>query len=582
MLARVHSGSLVGIDAYPVEVEVDVYQGLPSVAVVGLPDNAVKESAARVKSAIVNSGYPFPARRITVNLAPADLRKEGSGFDLPIALGILAALNLLPSDKLKDYIVVGELALDGRVKSVRGALSLGLAARDLGFKGLILPEVNAAEAAVTAADERPWLRHYEEGVPPTIAVPDVTLPELLDRTAARAPGKVALRFFLDPRMPVPALTWAAAARADPALRDRPLPARRAQGRPGRDHAAELPGVRGRLLRRPADRRDPGQHEPDVRRARDARAVRRLGLRDAGAPRPVLPAPAGDPRRDPRPPRDRGGPDREPAVAGPLARSPRPVAPRRAREGPGRDGRLLLPRAPPRLPADASRGEPPADRRGPPAVHRRHDGHAEGRDAHPPQPRRQRPPGPVLVPARCGRSTRSSWARCPSSTPTASSASSSSASRRRPRSCCSRARGPDAVLEALHRFRPTLFPGVPTLYAGIIDHPRVGEYDLRTGTQCLSGAAPLPARARGALRGAHRRPPRRGLRPHRDLAAHPRQPDPRRAPRREHRRSRARAPTRGSWTSRPASRSRPGARASSRCAGPRSCSATGTGPTRRRR
>jgi magnesium chelatase family protein len=148
VLARVHSGSLVGIDAYPVEVEIDVYSGLPSIAVVGLPDSAVKESAARVKSAIVNSGYPFPARRITVSLAPADLKKEGSGFDLPIALGILAALNLLPSEKLKDYIVVGELALDGRVKSVRGALSLGLAARDLGFKGLILPEVNASEAAV--------------------------------------------------------------------------------------------------------------------------------------------------------------------------------------------------------------------------------------------------------------------------------------------------------------------------------------------------------------------------------------------------------------------------------------------------
>jgi len=153
LLARVHSGSLIGIDAYPVEVEVDVYQGLPSIAVVGLPDSAIKESAARVKSAIVNSGYPFPARRITVNLAPADLRKEGSGFDLPIALGILAALNLLPSDKLKDYIVVGELALDGRIKPVRGALSLGLAARDLGFKGLILPAVNASEAAVVEGVE---------------------------------------------------------------------------------------------------------------------------------------------------------------------------------------------------------------------------------------------------------------------------------------------------------------------------------------------------------------------------------------------------------------------------------------------
>ena len=130
-----------------------------------------------------------------------------------------------------------------------------------------------------------------------------------------------------------------AARADPALRDRALPARGAQGRPGRHHAAELPGVRGRLLRRPADRRDPGQHEPDVRGARDARAVRGLGLRDAGAPRPVLPAPAGDPRRDPRPPRDRGGRDRGPALAGPHARSAGPVAPGRAGEGPGRDRRL---------------------------------------------------------------------------------------------------------------------------------------------------------------------------------------------------------------------------------------------------
>lgn len=153
MLAQVHSGSLIGIDAFPVEVEIDVYPGLPSVAVVGLPDSAVKESSARVKSAIVNSGYPFPARRITVNLAPAGLRKEGAGFDLPIALGILAALDLLRSEKTQDYIVVGELALDGRVKPVRGALSLALAARDLGFKGLILPEANAGEAAVVEGIE---------------------------------------------------------------------------------------------------------------------------------------------------------------------------------------------------------------------------------------------------------------------------------------------------------------------------------------------------------------------------------------------------------------------------------------------
>jgi len=148
LLARVHSGTLIGIDAHPVEVEVDVYPGMASIAVVGLPDNAVKESTARVKSAIVNSGYPFPVRRITVNLAPAALKKEGAGFDLPIGMGMLAALNLIPSDKLNDYMIVGELALDGRIKAVRGALSLSLAARELGFKGLILPAANAGEAAV--------------------------------------------------------------------------------------------------------------------------------------------------------------------------------------------------------------------------------------------------------------------------------------------------------------------------------------------------------------------------------------------------------------------------------------------------
>jgi len=116
LLARVHSGTLIGIDAHPVEVEVDVYPGMASIAVVGLPDNAVKESAARVKSAIVNSGYPFPVRRITVNLAPADLKKEGAGFDLPIGVGMLAALNLLPSDKLNDYMIVESLPLTAALK----------------------------------------------------------------------------------------------------------------------------------------------------------------------------------------------------------------------------------------------------------------------------------------------------------------------------------------------------------------------------------------------------------------------------------------------------------------------------------
>ncbi|MFH0823289.1 MAG: YifB family Mg chelatase-like AAA ATPase [Pseudomonadota bacterium] len=154
MPALIHTGAVIGIEAHPVEVEIDVFGGgMPSMIVVGLPDNAVKESAARVKSAIYNSGFPVPPRRIVVNLAPANLRKEGSGFDLPIAVGVLAALSMLAPERLKDYLLVGELALDGRVKWVRGALSLALAARDLGLKGIILPEVNAKEAAVVEGIE---------------------------------------------------------------------------------------------------------------------------------------------------------------------------------------------------------------------------------------------------------------------------------------------------------------------------------------------------------------------------------------------------------------------------------------------
>jgi len=153
VLALVHSGALIGIDAHPVEVEIDVYPGLPYIAVVGLPDSAVKESAARVKSAIVNSGYPFPSRRIIVNLAPAGLKKEGASFDLPIALGVLASLELLRTDHLEDYLFVGELSLDGRVKPVKGALSLALSARERGLTGIVLPEENAGEAALVEGVE---------------------------------------------------------------------------------------------------------------------------------------------------------------------------------------------------------------------------------------------------------------------------------------------------------------------------------------------------------------------------------------------------------------------------------------------
>ena len=148
MLAKVLSGAILGIDAYVVEVEVDIAQGLPVFATVGLPDGAVKESKERVKSAIKNSGYDFPPKRVTVNLAPADVKKEGAGFDLPIAVGILTALEVVAKERLEDYLLLGELSLDGRVKSIRGALSLAMAAKANGKRGVLLPRANAEAAAV--------------------------------------------------------------------------------------------------------------------------------------------------------------------------------------------------------------------------------------------------------------------------------------------------------------------------------------------------------------------------------------------------------------------------------------------------
>ena len=149
MLARTHSSAIMGIDACLIEVEVDIVQGLPYFATVGLPDGAVKESKDRVKSAIKNMGYAFPNARITVNLAPADIKKEGSGFDLPIALGILSANGTLADPGALDgYIVLGELSLDGRVKPVRGALPIADSCLRCNRHGLIVPRENATEAAL--------------------------------------------------------------------------------------------------------------------------------------------------------------------------------------------------------------------------------------------------------------------------------------------------------------------------------------------------------------------------------------------------------------------------------------------------
>ncbi len=153
MLAKVLSGAVLGINAYRVEVEVDINPGLPTFATVGLPEAAVKESKERVKSAIGNSGYRFPDDRITVNLAPADIKKEGTGFDLPIALGILAATGIIPQHTISRYLILGELSLDGRVKAVRGSLPMALAAREAGYKAIMVPYDNGREAAVVTGIE---------------------------------------------------------------------------------------------------------------------------------------------------------------------------------------------------------------------------------------------------------------------------------------------------------------------------------------------------------------------------------------------------------------------------------------------
>lgn len=149
MLAKVNSAALMGIEGVPVSVEVDVSNGLPSFTTVGLPDSSVRESKDRVKAAIKNSGYQFPTRKITVNLAPASIRKEGPSFDLPIALGVLATTELFEIDVLDGYMVVGELSLDGSLMPVNGVLSVALAASKKGCKGLIVPLDNAPEASLT-------------------------------------------------------------------------------------------------------------------------------------------------------------------------------------------------------------------------------------------------------------------------------------------------------------------------------------------------------------------------------------------------------------------------------------------------
>jgi len=148
VLGKAHSAGVLGIDAYPVLIEVDVANGLPQYNVVGLPDVAVKEGAVRVRAALENAGFALPPRRINVNLAPADIRKDGAAYDLPIALAMLVAFEVLPPDTIDGLLWLGELGFDGGVRRIAGSLPVALLARRVGFRGLVLPESCAYEAAV--------------------------------------------------------------------------------------------------------------------------------------------------------------------------------------------------------------------------------------------------------------------------------------------------------------------------------------------------------------------------------------------------------------------------------------------------
>ena len=164
MLAKVCSAAVNGIEAYSVEVEVNAGFGDTLIVIVGLPDAAVKESRDRVTTALTNSGFTFTFGRTTINLAPADVKKEGPSFDLPIAIGMAAASEQMESDQLDNFVMVGELALDGAVRMVKGVLSIALRAREQGKVGILVPPENAAEAAVVAGLQVIPVRNLREAV----------------------------------------------------------------------------------------------------------------------------------------------------------------------------------------------------------------------------------------------------------------------------------------------------------------------------------------------------------------------------------------------------------------------------------
>lgn len=162
MLARIVSGAVLGVHAVLVEVEVDAKGGMPRIDTVGLAEGAVRESKVRVETALRNCGFAMPPKRITINLAPADLKKEGTAFDLPIAVGLLEALGEVEADKPRGYLFAGEMSLEGALRPVRGVLPLAVAARDHGMRGVVVPRANAREAAVVSGIEVRAVEHFRE------------------------------------------------------------------------------------------------------------------------------------------------------------------------------------------------------------------------------------------------------------------------------------------------------------------------------------------------------------------------------------------------------------------------------------
>ncbi len=190
MYTKLFSASVLGVDGYVVEVEVDIANGLPQFDIVGLPDSAVREARERVRAAIRNSGFTFPLQRITVNLAPADVKKEGSVFDLAIALGILWADGQLPSSELEKVLWIGEVALDGTVRSVPGVLAMVMAARDKGFEKVIVPMENGEEAALIEDVQVMPVAHLLEAVAAVRAGQEV-------RTGGKQPGPIGVAVRAD-------------------------------------------------------------------------------------------------------------------------------------------------------------------------------------------------------------------------------------------------------------------------------------------------------------------------------------------------------------------------------------------------